>query len=136
MGKSAALAAALAVASAAVTAGNGAKRAEIATNTAEIATNAAEVAALSWETPEIRAARLKYEAAMREADAALAELKPLVERYEAERRRLGPYRHYIPKFKTEDERREYEIRQRAEILDALRRVGREAEAARRVRTSP
>lgn len=129
MGKTAALAAALAVASAAVTAGNGAKR-------AEIATNAAEVAALSWETPEIRAARLRYEAAMREADAALAELKPLVERYEAERRRLGPYRHYIPKFKTEDERREYEIRQRAEILDALRRVGREAEAARRVRTSP
>lgn len=103
------------------------------TNAAGVATNSAG-SVRDWETAELRAARLKYEAAVKRADEALAEVKAVVERHEAERKRLGPFRHTLPPFRSEDERREYEIRQRAEILDLLRQIDRSA--AERVRTFP
>lgn len=105
-----------------------------ATNSADVATNAAD-AARDWETPEIRAARIRYEAALKRADEALADAREIVEREREERRRVGPPWHVVPKFKTEDERRDYEIRQRMEIIDVLRQIDRAA-AERRVRTDP
>lgn len=95
---------------------------------ANAATNAAPPRASALgddEPPAVRAARKRYEKALREADAALEAARREIERSKRTTGRcmVGPLWQTVPKGLTKEERWEYECRQRAEIIDQLRRIG-------------
>lgn len=95
---------------------------------ANAATNAAPPCASALgddEPPAVRAARERYEKALREADAALEATNREIERSKrtTDRYMVGPLWQTVPRGLTKEERWEYECRQRAEIIDQLRRIG-------------
>ena len=99
-----------------------------ATLAANAATNAAPPRASAFgddEPPAVREARERYEKALREADAALEAANREIERSKrtTDRYMVGPLWQTVPKGLTKEERWEYECRQRAEIIDQLRRIG-------------